>query len=297
MSSLSLFAVCVFIWGTTWFAITAQLPVIAPEYGVAVRFGLSALALMLWCRARGLPLRFSARMHRLLAAQGLLGFFGSYVCVYQAERHVLSGIVAVGFAASPLVTLATARLLLGAPMSRRTAAGGAAGVAGVVMIFAHEFARLGEGTSALLGVGFTATAVLLSSLANMAVTVYQREGVHGWGPLAWAMGYGAAASALLGLVLGRPWGWVWSWPFLGSLAWLALAGSVLAFGAFNVLIHRIGAARAGHIGVMTPVVALLISSVFEGFHWTALTLGGVALALAGNAVALWPRRPADARAH
>jgi drug/metabolite transporter (DMT)-like permease len=62
-------------------------------------------------------------------------------------------------------------------------------------------------------------------------------------------------------------------------------------------VHRVGAAKAGYVGVLTPLVALVVSSVFENFLWTGLTLGGIALAILGNAVALWPvaQRPGPAR--
>jgi len=288
MSNPVLYAACVLIWGTTWFAITAQIDVLAPEVGVAIRFGLAALGLAAFCAARGIPLRMPRRVHALVLAQGLAGFCASYICVYQAERFVVSGVVAVGYAASPLFGLVLARVFLGTRMSRRVALGGVAGIAGVALIFGHEFARLTASREVLWGAELTAASVLLSSLATIAAARYHRLGAGGWPPLAWAMGYGAAAAALVALVEGRPWGWAWTPGFLGSLAWLALAGSIAAFGAYFVLVRRIGPAQAGYIGVVTPVVALAVSSALEGFAWTGQTVAGIALAILGNVVALWP---------
>jgi len=94
-------------------------------------------------------------------------------------------------------------------------------------------------------------------------------------------------------VRGTPWHWSWRPEFIGTLAYLAVFGSVLAFGAYYALVHRVGPGKAGYVGVLTPVVALGVSSVFEDFAWTGLTVAGIALALAGNAVALW--RPAATR--
>jgi drug/metabolite transporter (DMT)-like permease len=109
------------------------------------------------------------------------------------------------------------------------------------------------------------------------------------------MGYGAAGSfvamALASLLDGRSWQIDWSGPFVVSFLYLAVAGSILTFGAFYTLVQRIGPARAGYIGVMTPVVALAVSSALEGFAWTGETVAGVALAIAGNFIAMWqPRR-------
>jgi drug/metabolite transporter (DMT)-like permease len=290
MSTTSLYALCVLIWGTTWYAITAQIGAIAPEYGVALRFALAAAVLFAWCAWRGLPLRFSLRLHALFALQGLTGFCLSYIGIYHAERFIVSGVVAVGYAASPLVGLVTARLFLGTPMSRRVAAGGVMGLVGVGLIFRQEVSRLGASEAVLLGAGLTAAAVLLSSTASIAAARYQRQGVSGWPPLAWAMAWGAAGAAVVGQALGAPTDVAWSLPFAASLAYLTLAGSVAAFGAFYAVVHRLGPAKAGYIGVVTPVVALAVSSALEGFVWTGDTLAGVALALGGNAVAMWQPR-------
>ena len=288
MSTSALYAICILIWGTTWFAITAQIDVLAPEWGVAIRFGLAAAVLMAACRLRRIPLRFPRRVQLLVCAQGLAGFYASYVCVYQAERFVASGVVAVGYAASPLFGLALARVFLGTRMSARVALGGVAGIAGVVLIFWHEFTRLAATDQVPWGAELTMVSVLLASLSTIAASGYHRLGVRGWGPLAWAMAWGSCAALVHALVLGTPWHWAWRPGFLGSLAWLALAGSILAFGAYYALVHRVGPAKAGYVGVLTPVVALVVSSLLENFLWTGLTVVGIALAILGNVVALWP---------
>ena len=294
MPTSALYAICILIWGTTWFAITAQIDVLAPSLGVAVRFGLAATVLFAFCRWRRIPLRFPPRVQALVLAQGLTGFYASYVCVYEAERHVASGVVAVGYAASPLFGLALARAFLGTPMSSRVALGGLAGVLGVVLIFWHEFARLTASDQVLWGAVLTLVSVLMASLSTIAAAAGQRLGARGWGPLAWAMAWGAGAAALHALATGTPWSWSWRPGFLGALAWLSLAGSIGAFGAYYALVHRVGAGKAGYTGVLTPLVALAVSSALENFLWTGLTLAGIALAVLGNVVALWPRTPAPA---
>lgn len=284
----ALYAICILIWGTTWYAITAQIDVLAPEVGVALRFGLAASLLMAVCRVRRIGLRFPARVHALIFAQGIAGFYASYVCVYEAERHIASGVVAVGYAASPLIGLVLARVFLGTRMSMRVAVGGVAGIGGVVLIFWHEFARLTSSNDVTWGAELTMASVLLASLATIAASRYQRLGIKGWGPLAWAMGYGSAAALVHALVHGAPWHWSWRPGFLFSLGYLALFGSVFTFGAYYALVGRVGPARAGYVGVLTPVVALMVSSLVENFAWTGLTVAGIALAIGGNVVALWP---------
>ncbi|MEO5686292.1 MAG: EamA family transporter [Burkholderiaceae bacterium] len=297
MPTSALYAICILIWGTTWIAITAQIAVLAPELGVAIRFGLAAGVLLAVCWWRKIPLRFAPRVQALVLAQGLANFYASYVCVYAAERYVASGVVAVGYAASPLIGLILARVLLDVRMSRRVAFGGVAGVCGVALIFWHEFARMTASQQVLWGAELTAAAVLLSGLATIAASAYHRMGVKGWGPLALAMAWGAAGALAQVLLRGVPWNWSWRPEFLGTLAYLALFGSVLAFGAYYALVHRVGPAKAGYTGVLTPVVALGVSSLYEGFLWTGLTVAGIALAILGNVVALWPRATPSATAN
>jgi drug/metabolite transporter (DMT)-like permease len=292
-----LFAAAVVIWGTTWFAIKFQLDAVAPEFGVALRFLLAAAIVLGWCAWRGLPLRFTAGAHAWLALQGACGFSLAYVLIYHAERFIVSGLVAVGYAAAPLTNMLLARLFFGTAMSRRVALGGALGLAGIVLVFWPSVQPLVTGlatdAAVLLGAALTMTAVLLSCLANMITLRLQRSGVAGWPPIGLGMAYGAICTLVTAVALGRPMSVAWSAPFFLSLVYLALVGSVLAFGAYFALLGRIGAARASYIGVMTPLVALLMSTLFELFEWQLLTFIGVGLAVAGNVLAL--RQPRTVR--
>jgi drug/metabolite transporter (DMT)-like permease len=295
VSTLPLFLVCVLVWGTTWYAIVWQLEALSPAAAVALRFALAAAALFAWCLLRRVPCRYARPVHALFAGQGLLGFALSYLCVYAAEQRVVSGLVAVGYAASPLVNMALARLLLQTPLSQRVGVGGIAGLTGVLLIFWPELARLRGDEGVAWGAGMTAAGVGLSALANICVARYQRQSIGGAAPLAWAMAYGAAGMAAWTVCAGTPW-------HLGplgtrfwlSLVYLVLAGSVLTFLCFNLLMARVGPARASYVGVATPVIALAISTVLEGFQPTALTGLGVLLVVSGNLCALWPTRAGEA---
>jgi drug/metabolite transporter (DMT)-like permease len=281
-----LFFAAVAIWGTTWIAITFQLDAAAPELGVALRFTLAALAAAAWCVWRGIPLALPWATQRWLMLLGVTGFCIAYFLVYHAERFIVSGLVAVGYAAMPLVNMTIERLFFGTPLSRRVGAGGLLGLVGIALIFEAEFVRAATDARLVTGAALTAAAVLISSLANMIVLRNHRAGVDGWAPLALAMGWGAAASWLATLLLGRPLAIAWSWPFVLSLGYLALAGSVLAFGAYYAVVGRIGTARAAYVGVMSTVVALFVSTLFEGYAWRWTTAAGILLAVAGNALAL-----------
>ena len=279
-----LFAVCVLTWGTTWYAITFQVGLVAPEFGVALRFALAGGLVLAICALRGIGLAFAPRVHALLALQGGFMYGVAYVCVYHAEQHLVSGLVAVGYSASPLASGLGARLLFGTPLTRRFVCGGLLGLIGVALIFWPEFGRAAERAGTALGALFTTAAVLLSTIGSLTASRNRAFGLPFWPALGYGMLYGAAASLLVSLANGQvptlP--AVASW--WASLAYLAVAGSVLAFACF--LQERLGPGPAGTVGVMTPLLALVVSMLFEGFQPGALTYIGAALAVLGNALIL-----------
>lgn len=278
------------IWGSTWIAITFQLGRVAPEASVAWRFLLASLLLFAFCAIRRLPLRFGAREHAWIALQGALMFGASYVFVYYAEQHVVSGLVAVGYSASPLLGMLGMRAVFGTPMTGRVAAGSVLGIAGIGLVFWPELALLRGGGDVALGALYTALAVVISTLGSLAAHRNQAARLPLWQTMAWGMLYGAILSFLLTLALGRPLDFEPTAPYVLSLLYLAILGSIVAFASYLTLLGRIGAARSGYIGVMVPIVALGVSALFEKFAWHALTFAGIAVSVAGNIVILRERQ-------
>ena len=246
-----LFAICVLVWGTTWHAITYQVFDFSAEAGVAVRFALAGLhrarAVPL---ARGVPLGYSLADHTALALQGVFLYGVSYVCVYHAERFVPSGLVAVGYSASPLLAGIGAALLFGAALSRRFVAGGVLGICGVVVIFWTEITRASGGERAALGAVLTVASVLLSAVGSLVASRNRRRGVALLPAMGFGMLYGAVAAALVALAFGRSVALPTAPSWWLSL-YLAFAGSVLTFACFLTLQDRVGvgAARAARSAI------------------------------------------------
>ena len=286
LSNWQLFAICVLTWGTTWYAITFQIGRTPPEVGVALRFALAGAVVLSFCAARGLRLRFTIREHALLALQGAFMYGVSYICVYHAEKHIVSGLVAVGYSASPLVAGLGAHWLFGQRATVRFLAGGVIGLAGVALMFWPELSKAAGDRNAGLGVVFTFGAVLLSSVGSLTASRNRRYGLPFWPALGYGMLYGAGVTAVIALAQGQTFALpaVASWWL--ALFYLALAGSVLTFACFLTLQERIGPGRAGAIGVLTPLLAITVSVIFEGFRPDLLTVAGAAMAVAGNVLML-----------
>jgi drug/metabolite transporter (DMT)-like permease len=286
LANWQLFATCVLIWGTTWYAITYQIGLTAPEVGVALRFALAGGVVLAWCAVRGTGLRFTLRDHALFALQGSFLYGVSYVSVYHAERHVVSGLVAVGYSASPLVAGLGAHALFGLRVTPRFVVGGLLGLAGVALMFWTEFGKAANGRDAALGALFTVGSVLLSAVGSLAASRNRTHGLPFWPALGFGMLYGAAVSTMVALLQGLSFAPPSAPSWWLSLLYLALAGSVLTFACFLTLQERLGPGPAGAVGVMTPLLALVVSMVFEAFRPDALALAGAAVAVTGNVLML-----------
>jgi drug/metabolite transporter (DMT)-like permease len=286
----ALFLVPSLIWGTTWLAIKFQLGTVAPEVSVVWRFGLASLVLFAWCALRRVPLRFDARTHAGVAFLGVLQFGLNYVAVYLAERHLTSGLVAVVFVLIVAWNILGARLFFGTPARPLVAGGAALGMLGVALVFWPELARFRGGREQGAGVAIAVAGTLFASAGNLWAQRLYARGVPVVPSTAWGMGWASAAVALWCAASGIPFSFDASLPYVASLAYLSLFGSVFAFIAYLTLLRRVGSGPAGYTAAVIPVLAMVTSTVFEGYRWTALALAGMGLVLIGNVMVLRGRR-------
>lgn len=285
-SDVFLFFLASFIWGTTWLAIKFQLGVVAPEVSVAWRFALASLLLVAWCLLRGIPLRFAARDHARLALLGVLLFGLNYVLVYRAEQHLASGLVAVVFSFLVFWNLIGARLFFGTPAPPAVALGAVLGVAGVALLFWPEVTSLHAGAGQLRGLLLALVATFFASAGNLYSQRLFSTGMAVAPSIALAMGYASLSVIAWCLASGVPLSFDPRPGYVLSLAYLALFGSVVAFMAFLTLLKRIGAGRSGYTAAVIPLIAMLASTAFEGYRWSAAPVAGMLLVLAGTVLVL-----------
>jgi drug/metabolite transporter (DMT)-like permease len=291
MSSLSLYSVTVLIWGSTWLAIKYQLGIVPPAVSVVWRFGLSAAILMAYALFKGLRLRFSVADHFWIALVGLTMFGLNYIAVYIAELYLASGLVAVIFSLMAILNILLMRIFYATPIEPAGLFGSVLGIAGVVLVFRPEVAQFSATGSGLRGLVYGLAATLIASFGNIAATRTHRAGIQTVSMSAWAMLYGTLFVAVYAAVTGERFIFAMSFSYIASLFYLALFGSVIAFGAYLTLMGRIGAGRAGYTSVAIPIVALLLSTLFEHLQWQAAMAVGIALCLAGNVLVLRRNRP------
>jgi len=289
------------IWGSTWLAIKYQLGVVPAEVSVVYRFAAAGLLLMAWCAATRKPLRFSRLDHVYLALQGALMFGFNYVAVYLSEEELTSGLVAVLFSTIVFMNPVGLRLVHGTPLSLRLLVAAALGVTGVALMFLPELLAARQNDRAGIGIAYGLAAAALASAGNLVTMRNQRAGIPTFPGTAWGMLYGACAAALCALARGSPWTFDPRVEYWLTFAYLVLVGSIAAFGAYLTLLKRVGAGPSAFVGVATPVIALALSTLFEGYRWTGVAVAGVALAVIGNVLAMpawarWRARAAASRA-
>ncbi|MFL5004333.1 MAG: DMT family transporter [Microvirga sp.] len=284
-ADLGLYAVTVFVWGTSWIALKGQLGEVSPEVSTLWRFLIAAPLMWLWALARGDALAYPAADHRRFAAAGALMFSSNFVLFLYGGQYLPSGLLAVVFSLVSILNLLLGAAFLGQPIVPRVAVGGMLGAAGIALLYSPQIAG-GFERGALLGLAFCLAGTLSFCAGNLVSTAIQRRGVPLLAATAWGMTYGVATLAAIVLVRGQPLIVEWTPRYLGATVYLALFASVVAFASYLTLLRRIGAARAGYATVLFPIVALAVSTLVEGYRWTLAAILGAALALAGNVLVL-----------
>ena len=226
----------------------------------------------------------------IIFLQGALLFCINYFFVYYGTARITSGLVAVVFTMILPLNAFFDRLIFGTRIDGRLAIAAVLGIGGIVMIFWPEVGSLSFGDQTLVGIGLVLTGTVIASLGNMCAVINTRRELPVIAVNAHAMAFASILALLISAGLGREFSFSTSTGYILSLIYLAVFGSAIAFGCYLALIRRIGSARAAYTSLLFPVVALLISTLFEDYHWTPVAAIGILLTLAGNWLILSSRQ-------
>lgn len=292
LSILIPFLLVTVIWGSTWLVIKDQLAVVPPSWSVSYRFAVAGVAMLGWALVRRDPLWLDARGWLFALCLGLAQFVLNFNFVYRAEHHITSGVVAVVYALLLVPNAALAWLFLGQRMGRQLVLGSVVAVSGVALLFIHE-ARLSDAGAgaALTGIGLALLGVLSASAANVMQATPIAKTYPMSSMLGWAMLGGAILNAGFAFATSGPPMFEARAGYVLGILYLGLLGSALAFPIYFQLIRTIGPAKAAYTSVLVPVIAMLLSTIFEGYRWSWLAGAGAALVIAGLVIALRARRP------
>ncbi len=280
----------ILIWGTTWFAIKFQIGEVDPLISVIYRFAFASSVLFIYCAACGLKLSFSRKEHLFMALQGIFLFAFNYWLVYLAEVNLTSGLLAVMYSTLMFMNVVNGYIFLKSPIRPLMILGSIIGVAGVVLIFWTEVSVFDFSDASLYSLSLGALSVFLASLGNIISARNQKHRIPLMQNNAFSMAYGTLALLVVALTTQNTFSLPKSWTYVIALAYLSLFGSIIAFWLYLTLLGRIGADRAAYAIILVPVVALVVSTLFEGYTWNPLSVIGILLVMSGNLVLLNPKK-------
>lgn len=284
------FLIVSLIWGSTWLVIRDQLGTVPASWSVCYRFAVAATGMFLLSAVSRQSLRIDRTGLTWTLLLGLMQFTLNFNFVYAAEHHITSGLVAVIFALLIVPNALLGKWWLGRDFSRDFIVGSLIASAGVALLMVQEYraAPVG-GQEVLIGTGLTLIAVLCASVSNVMQVAPAIDRYPTTTILAWSMLWGALLNAGWSFISHGPPVIEMRAGYLGGVLYLGIIGSVVTFPLYFDLIRKIGPGKAAYTSVLIPVVAMLLSTLFEGYGWTALAASGAVLASLGLIVAMRSR--------
>jgi len=281
MSAL-LYISMVFLWGFSWISIKWQHGDVPMEVSIFYRFAIAAIIMLivgkLWRKLQ--PVKRQDQPY--IALQGICLFCCNFFAFYTATLYIPSGLVAVFMATAPIFNAIHSKLFFKTQTSANFWLGAIFGLTGISLLFAGDLLKTDWSQDTLYGLLFALLGTWCFSIGNMLSIRNTKHNVQPFTATTYAMIYGCAALLLVILVRGLPFEFTVSTQYIGSLLYLAIPASVLGFTFYLILVDRLGASNAAYILVLTPIVALSVSAVFEDYHWTLYSTLGLILVIAGN---------------
>ena len=279
-----LYGLVVVIWGTTWIAIFLQQGPVSAPVSIFWRFAVASVTMLAILLATRRLRPLALRDHLFCVLQGCCVFCFNFWCFYTAAAHINTGLESVIFSMAVLFNAINGFIFFRQQPPVRFWLAAALGLVGIITLFWDDLLSNGLNASLLWGIGLSALGTYGFSLGNMLSMRHQRRGLETLTTNSWAMLYGTLVMGAIALVRGDDFTPQWTLSYMGALLYLALFGSVIAFGAYFTLVGRIGAGKAAYSTLLFPLVALTISTFYEGYVWHSNAVIGLALILVGNLV-------------
>lgn len=284
MLNAILYGLVVVIWGTTWIAIFLQQGPVSAPVSIFWRFAVASITMLAILLATRRLRPLALRDHLFCVLQGCCVFCFNFWCFYTAAAHINTGLESVIFSMAVLFNAINGFIFFRQQPPARFWLAAALGLVGIITLFWNDLLSNGLNASLLWGMGLSALGTYGFSLGNMLSMRHQRRGLETLTTNSWAMLYGTLVMGAIALVRGDDFTPQWTLSYMGALLYLALFGSVIAFGAYFTLVGRIGAGKAAYSTLLFPLVALTISTFYEGYVWHSNAVIGLALILLGNLV-------------
>ncbi len=276
-----LFLITLFCWSPTWYLIKFQLGYVDPLISVFYRFLIAAIIIFIYLVIKNKNLKFSINHHFWFLFFGTCLYSINYVFFYLSNTYLISAFPAIVFSTVVIMNILGETFYFKKKPSLKTLIGATIGMIGVIIIFNDEIFNfsLSEGTH--VGLFLALIGTFCASTGNM---VHQRNLNNNFPPIqtiAYAMLYGSLVTLFVTQIRGAELLFENSVSYISSLLYLSIFGSIFAFVSYLKLLEKVGPGRAGYVGVVMPVLALIISTIFEKLEWQIDLIIGLPILIVG----------------
>ena len=281
MNNYILFIVTLFCWSPTWYVIKFQLGYVDPLVSVFYRFLIASIIIFVYLFCKKKNLKFSLNQHVWFLFFGICLYSLNYVFFYLSNTYLISAFPAIVFSTVVIMNILGEGFYFKKKPSLKTLLGATIGMIGIIVIFNDEIFNFSLANGTHVGLFLALLGTFCASTGNM---VHQRNLNNNFSlipTLAYAMFYGSLVTLLITQIKGTELLFEYSFSYIASLAYLSIVGSIFAFIFYLRLLGKVGAGRAGYVGVVMPVIALLISTFFENLEWQQDLILGLPILIIG----------------
>ena len=285
-STIFLFIATLLCWGPTWYVIKFQLGTVDPMVSVFYRFFLASLIILLACVIKKLPLKFSLKEHFYIAVLGILLFNVNYVIFYLSTQYLISGFVALCFSSILFMNVINNIIFHKNLPNIKTILGGAIGTMGLIFIFFDEISNFTFSNMTSYGIFLGIIATYFASLGNLVSAHTSKINLPVVPVTGYGMLYGSISLLIFLLITKTPFNFEYSLKYNLSLLYLSVFGSVFGFSLYLSLIKKMGSNDAAYVAIIMPLIALLVSTLFEELMWNVNLVIGAIMIIFGNILIL-----------
>lgn len=284
-SNLFLFLSALLFWSATWSIIgLTQVNIdLDPSVSVFIRFVLAGFIILIYVAITKRKLIFSIRDHVYFFILGIFLYSGNYIFFYNSNVYLPSNIPATVFCLLTIFNILGEKFLFKKPITTVTLSGAILGIGGILIIFFNDFISFNLNSGTTIGLMFALLATLSASAGNL-IAIYNKRNfsIPLLQNVAFAMIYGALVALLVSFIKGSefyiP---ITNVSYILGQIYLIIFGSIISFLCYIKFIENTSASTGGYIGVIMPILALIISMIFEDVKPDIYFLTGLPIALIG----------------
>jgi len=281
MNNLILFISTLLCWSPTWYLIKFQFGIVDPLISIFYRFFIASIIVFIFLILSKKKMSFNLQQHLSFLLLGVTLFSLNYIFFYLANTYLISGIVTIAFSTILIMNILGERIYFKIKSSKETLFAAGFGIVGILIIFGNELLNFKLEDKTHIGIILSFIATFWASTGNLVHQKNSKDKIPFIQSIAYGMLYGSLFTLIVAKFRGAEIIFDNSISYILSFLYLSIIGSVVAFYLYLKLLENIGSARAGYIGVIMPIIALIISTIFEGLQWTNNLIFGLPVLIFG----------------